>query len=101
MGFAKILGVGVLGLTVATGGGWLAFVLQDFPGSFVSLTGLKCVFAVLLIETVAGIIAAKEWHDIHARNPHVHGAARPADEFEARQAARGKAQKSRLDDRKF
>ncbi len=80
-----------LGLLVALGGGWLAFTLEGFSGSFLSLTGLKCVGAVLLVVVVVAIATVKELHDLHSRNPQAHGMARPASEAEAQAAARGKA----------
>ena len=40
---SKIVGAVALGLAAAVLQGWLVFVLMEWPGSFVSVTGLKCV----------------------------------------------------------
>jgi hypothetical protein len=73
MGRVKFLGLAALGLVVAVGGGWLTFVLQEFPGPFLSLTGIKCVGVVMLIEAAVGVVMLSEIDKLHLRasaNPH-------------------------------
>lgn len=89
------------GLAAAGLQGWIVFLWQELPGPFLSATGFKCTIIPLGIEAVIAIVAIKTLHEMHLRNPHVHGAGRPATEQEARSAASGRPHDARLDDRQF
>lgn len=53
--------------------GWIVFLVMEFPGSFLSLTGLKCVAVTLFVEGIVIVVAFKHYDELHARsvaNPH-------------------------------
>lgn len=87
------------GLAAAALQGWIVFLVREFPGPFLSVTGLKCAAIPLGVEAVVAVVAIKTLHEMHLRNPHVHGAGRPATEYEAQRAALGRPNNTRLDDR--
>jgi hypothetical protein len=64
---------GVAGVVVAVLQGLLVFAWQDFPGSFFSMTGFKCIAVPLFVEAVIAVVALKSLDELHLKataNPH-------------------------------
>jgi hypothetical protein len=102
MSRARILGIVALGLVAAVAQGLIVFWWWfGGIGSFLGLAGLKSTLIPLGVEAVVAVVAMKELHEQHARNPQVHGMARPASEAEAQAAARGKAKAAPVHDQRF
>lgn len=97
IGRVLLLATSAIGAAVLQG--WIVFLWRGLPGPFLSRAGLICIGVPLGIEAVIAIVAVKTLHEMHLRNPHVHGAGRPASEYEARRAALGRPNNTRLDDR--
>ena len=68
-----VAGYVVAGIAFVVLQGWIVFFFMEFPGSFLSLTGLKCVAVTLLVEGIVGVVAFTKYDELHARavaNPH-------------------------------
>ena len=81
-------------LAVAALGAVYAVVAAGYMtgGALLGLVGVGGAFVV---------VRSMDGRPAPPKNTHVHGAARPASEQEARRAARGEAKGARLDDREF
>lgn len=62
-----------LGVAAAALQGLAVFRFREFPGPFLSLTGLECAAVPLIVELVLAVVVIKNLDELHARsvaNPH-------------------------------